>query len=255
MKYLPKLNLQLNLQLFAAADDDEEELISGSVPDDDEEEIEDPEQDEDQEEQDEDDIEIDDEDEVDEPLDKKTKSIIKHKKEAKELKKQLQEANEKLLQVEIDKERATRISELTKTGISSTEATKIAGNESEVKQLRLKLTTMELEKLEDKIPGIAAYSRQLSEDKAKTPEFSYEQLYLAKYSKQNAYDQKTKIEQELLYKNKSSKSKSLESGSTKTVKPTKLSSDDERVYNYLKGQNKTLTRKQYKALLESDEME
>lgn len=252
MTFLPKLNLQL----FAAADDEEEEEIleSGGGPDD-EDDVDDPEEvDEDQEEEVDEDIEIDD-DEVDEPLDKKTKSIIKHKKEAKELKKQLQEANEKLLQVEIDKERATRISELTKTGISSTEATKIASNESEVKQLRLKLTTMELEKLEDKFPGIAAYGRQLSEDKAKTPEFSYEQLYLAKYSKLNAYDQKTKLEQELLYKNKSSKSKSLESGSTKTVKPTKLSSEDERVYNYLKGQNKTLTRKQYKALLESDEME
>lgn len=249
MEFLPRLNLQL----FAAADDDEEELESGGGPEDEEEELEeDPEQDEDQEEVDENDIDI---DEDDEPLDKKTKSIIKHKKEAKELKKQLQEANEKLLQIEIDKETANRVSELTKTGISSTEANKIAGNESEVKQLRLKLTIMELEKLEDRIPGIAAYGRQLSEDKAKTPEFSYEQLYLAKYSKQNSYDQKTKLEQELLYKNKSSKSKSLESGSTKTVKPTKLSSEDERVYSYLKDRNKGLTRKQYKALLESDEMD
>ena len=118
--------------------------------------------------------------------------------------------------------------------MSADDAAKTAKSESEVKKLRLKLTNMELERLEDKYPGISMYARELSEDKAKLPEFSYEQLYLANYSKQSEFDRKTKLEQEILYKNKAAKSKSLDSSNAKQKKSTKLSKEDERVYKYLK---------------------
>lgn len=140
-------------------------------------------------------------------------------------------------------------------GKSSSEATRIAEGESEVKKLRYKLTNMELSKLEDKYPGISSYTQQLTKDKEILPEFSYEQIYLANYSKQSAFDTKTKLEQEMAYKNKNARNKSLDGGNTKQKKSTTLSKSDERTFQFLKKSKPTLTRKQYTELLNSDTLE
>ena len=251
--------LLMNLQLFAAEDEleDMEELEGGGYVGEEEEDFEEETEDETGNEDldDEEDLEEDPEDEDNPTLDKKTKSIIKHKKEKKELKRQLQEAQEKLLEVELEKEQSTRVLELTESGMSSTEATKKAESEIEVKRLRNKIATMELEKLEDKYPGISSYSQDLAEAKAKMPEFSYEQLYLANHSKQTEFDRKTKLEQEILHKNKKSKAKSLEDGPTNKTKSTKLSSSDERIYKFLLKTRPQLTRKQYLDLKKDQEMD
>lgn len=246
---------KLNLQLFS-----DEEMESGDYEGE-EEIVDDPEdldlEDEDQE----DDLgdDLDEEDELDDDanssLDKKTKAIIRHKKEAKAYKEQLQEAQEQLQNIELEKEEAKRIKELEKGGVSTDEATKTAKDESEMKKLRIRLTAMELDRLEDKYPGINRYSKELSEAKQKLPEFSYEQLYLANYSKQNEFDRRTKLEQEMVYKNKKARDKSLDRSNPRTNKTVKLSKEDERTYQYLRNSKPTLTRKQYKALMDSDTLE
>ena len=245
-----------NLQLFA-----DEEVESGGYEGEEEveekkdlEEIEEEDLDGDEDEL-EDDLDDDLDDEDNPSLDKKTKAIIKHKKEAKALKKQLEEAQERLQDIELQKEEAKRVNELTKSGKSEDDAIKTAKGESEVKKLRIRLTAMELDKLEDKHPGISRYSKELSEAKQKLPEFSYEQLYLANYSKQNEFDRKTKLEQEMVYKNRQARDKSLEGSNTKAAKSVKLSTRDERTYQYLKKSKPNLTRKQYKTLLESNSLE
>ena len=241
-----QFSLPLNLQLFS--EEEEEEFF---LDDEEEQEEKEEEKEEEQEEQEEQEEELED----DEQVDKKTKAIIKHKKENKELKRQLQELQEKMEANELAKETSTRILELTKTGKTTAEATKIANDEIEVKKLRLQLAKFEIQGLETKYPGISLFARQLAEDKSKLPEFSYEQLYLAKYSKSNQYDEKTKLEQELLYKTKEARSKSLEGSNSKAAKTTKLSAEEERVYQRVKKYNPNMTRKQFKALAESNSLE
>ncbi len=243
--------LDINLQLFA--EDDEIELESGGLESPHNEEVDEVEFEEEVEDLDEDEIDLEDEsDEEGEHLDKKTKAIIKHKKENKELRKRLQELEDAKEQAELEREKSKRINELTREGKTPTEATRIAQDEVEVKELRLQLAKYDIEKLEDKYPGITLHTKQLVNDKSKLPEFTYEQLYLAKYSKTNKYDQKTRLEQELLYKNKAAKSKSLDSGNSKPPKTIKLSPADERTYLYMKQGKPSLTRKQYLDLLRGD---
>lgn len=243
--------LDINLQLFA--EDDEIELESGGLESPHNEEVDEVEFEEEVEDIDEDEIDLEDEpDEEGEHLDKKTKAIIKHKKENKELRKRLQELEDAKEQAELEREKSKRINELTREGKTPTEATRIAQDEVEVKELRLQLAKYDIEKLEDKYPGITLHTKQLVNDKSKLPEFTYEQLYLAKYSKTNKYDQKTRLEQELLYKNKAAKSKSLDSGNSKPPKTIKLSPADERTYLYMKQGKPSLTRKQYLDLLRGD---
>lgn len=243
--------LDINLQLFA--EDDEIELESGGLESPHNEEVDEVEFEEEVEDIDEDEIDLEEEsDEEGEHLDKKTKAIIKHKKENKELRKRLQELEDAKEQAELEREKSKRINELTREGKTPTEATRIAQDEVEVKELRLQLAKYDIEKLEDKYPGITLHTKQLVDDKSKLPEFTYEQLYLAKYSKTNKYDQKTRLEQELLYKNKAAKSKSLDSGNSKPPKTIKLSPADERTYLYMKQGKPSLTRKQYLDLLRGD---
>lgn len=254
--------LFMDLQLFSD-EEDIEELEQGGYQGDDEEEYEDEEyEDEEDLSEDETDDDLDEDEDLDEDpednnpsLDKKTKSIIKHRREKKELRRQLQDAQEKLQEIELEKETNSRIQELTKQGLSSTEAAKKAEGEFEVTRLRNTIARMELEKLEDKHPGISNYAQQLAASKAKMPEFSYEQLYLANHSKLTEFDKRTKLEQEILHKNKQGRSRSLEDGAVKQTRSTKLSAADERTYRFLAKSRPGLTRKAYQELLSGSEMD
>jgi len=242
--------MPMNLQLFANDEEEDDVFLNDDLEDTEEIEVEEAEETEETEQLD--DIETEEEFET---LDKKTKSIIKHKKENKKLRRQLQELQGKMQAEELEKETNQRIIELTKGGKSTTEATKIANDEVEVKKLRLQLVKFEIEGLETKYPGISQYYNKLAQDKAKLPDFSYEQIYLAKYAKSNAYDEKTRVEQELMYKTKEARNKSLDNSNTKTSKPTKLTPEDERVYQYIKKTRPNLTRKQFLNLAESSSLE
>lgn len=244
----------MNLQLFS---EDVEEIESGGYQGEEKEKeelLDDETLDDDLEEEDlEDDLEGDDEDNP--SLDKKTKAIIKHKREAKAYKDQAQVLQDKLDAIAFEKEEANRIKELTQGGESLDTATKIVKDEFEVKKLRTKLAALELSKLEGKYPGISKYSKELSESKQILPEFSYEQIYLANFSKQNEFDRRTQLEQEILYKNKTAREKSLEGSNANTSKAIKLSSQDERTYRFMKQSRPSMTRKQFRDLLQVDTLE
>jgi len=244
---------KLNLQMFA--DENVDALESAKplkkvLPNEEEEEEEDIEEDEeDFEEEEEEEVVVEELPEEGETpkkvLSKEQKAIIKAKTEVKQLKELLQAKETKELEQELEVEEVKRVGQLKKQGLSDQDAEIKAKDESEVKKLRLKLTKMELDKLEDKHAGISVYAKKLSEDKQKFPEFSLEQLYLANYSKDSNFDKKTKMEQEIFRSNANAKSKSLESGTTKSKEPVKLSSSDIRAYNYRKRTNPSLTKKEY----------
>lgn len=238
---------KLNLQMFA--EEDEELVDSGGYSgkeEDDEEElaIEEEETDDDEEVA----IEEEEEDDVEKPkkvLTKAEKAIIKYKQEAKDLRQQLQAREQADIDKELEIAEVKRVTELTKKGLSPEEAEVKAKDESEMKKLRLKLTQMELDKLSEKYAGIGSYAKQLSEDKEKFPDFSYEQLYLANYSKESEFDKKTRLEQELLHTKQKAKDKTLEDGTIKQKSTIKMNKSDIRAYNYAKEHRPNLTKKQF----------
>lgn len=245
---------KLNLQMFA----DEDEIIesegySGGEEDDEviEVEIDDEEQLEDKD-TDEDADGSGNEKQPKKVLTKAEKAIIKYKQEAKDLRQKLQEREEADLDKELEVAEAKRVNELTKKGLSPEEAETKAKDESEMKKLRMKLTAMELDKLETKYAGISGYAKKLSEDKEKFPEFSYEQLYLANYSKDTSFDKKTQLEQELLHSKAKAKEKSLEDGVNKQRETIKMTQSDLRAYNYAKEQRPNLTKKKFMENLYGD---
>lgn len=195
------------------------------------------------------------EDDEDDNLDSKTRAIIKQKKENKRLKRELEEKQQRLDQIELEKETDKRVIELTKQGKDTEEATRIAKEEVEVRQLKLQLARMELSNLENKYPGISAYAKELIADKAKLPDFSYEQIYRAKYAKSSEYDTRTKLEQEIAYQQREARSKGLEGSNAKQTKQVTLSPKDERIYLSLKRNMPGLTRKRFKELSESESLE
>lgn len=251
-------DFRLGLQLFA--DDDDSTVDSEGYTgkgEEEEEEFVDIEEDEDEtldEESDEsdDDESPDDEGKPKKELTKAEKAIIKYKQQAKELKQKLQEKEDKEMEQQLALEESKRINQLTKQGVSEEEAKTKAKDESEVKRLRLKLTAMELDKLEDKYAGISAYARQLSKDKEKFPDFSLEQLYLANYAKSSSFDEKTRLEQEILHSKKTAKSKSLDVEGGKQRETIKMSQSDMRAYNHMKQTRPNLTKKQFMSILYGD---
>lgn len=237
---------KLNLQMFA--EEEEDLILEDEYPLD--------EEDEGEELQAEETEELEEEPEEDgDEYDPKTRAIIRVKKERAELKRQNEELQKKLEEIEFEKQKSQRIIELTKTGVTPEEATKKATDEIELNQLRLQLAKMELSNLENKYPGISLYAKDLIQDKAKLPEFSFEQLYQAKYAKKSQYDEKTRLEQELAYMNKEAREKSLETSNAKAQKQVTLSQRDERIYRELKRNMPGLTRKRFKELNEMDSLE
>ena len=239
---------KLNLQFFA---DEEDFVLEDEFPMTDDEEV-------DYEEEETEDIEVEDlEEEGDseepEPLDKKTKAIIRYKKEVQELKKELEERDAAKEADELEKESIKRVAELQMSGYSEETAREMADKELEMKKLKTRVASMELASLEGSYPGISSYASQLVKDQENAPGFTLEQIYLAKYYKQNEYDRKTQIEQALMHKAKQNRASSLEPASPNKKASVKLSAEDERVYQYLKKTtNKSLTRERFLELSRED---
>ena len=223
---------KLNLQLFS--DDLEDEFIEDEFIDEGEQledaPVEEP--------------EIIEEEETDD-LDSKTRAIIKHKKEAKELRRQNEELQKKLEEIELEKQKSQRVVELTRQGKNPEEATKQATEEMEKQALRTQLTRLELQMLEQKHPGITNYAQELMSDKSKLPDFTLEQIYLAKYASKSKFDEKTRTEQQLAYAMKEANDKALEPSNAKATKQVSLTREQEKAFLYLKKYSPHMTRKQF----------
>lgn len=199
--------------------------------------------------------EITEETEETEEMDSKTRAIIKHKKENAALKKQLAELQNKLLEEEENKQKQERIIELTNDGKTVDEAKALAEKEMETFQIKRRLATLEIERLEDKYPSITLYTNELIKDAAEYPQFTIEELYLAKYKPKSQYDEKTRLEQEIIYKTKEAKEKSLETSTNTKQEPVKLTPDEEKAYNEIKKYMPTMTKKRFKELSTNDSLE
>jgi hypothetical protein len=242
------------------ADNDQDDPDSDDE-DNEEDDADDKDGDDDDEDDDEDEDEGDEDDDADESSrDKKENAIIKYKRESKELAKENQQLREELdrqRNVNADKARAAkekaRKSELMdKEGYSEEAASAVAKAEAEAQELRDTASNRKFRELEKKYPGISNYREAITELRAKAPELSEEEIFMAKFYKDGEFDRKTQAEQEMLYRSRKAKDKSgVTQGNRKTAK-VKLTPDDEAAYKILRKQNPSMTRKRFKKLSEED---
>jgi len=174
----------------------------------------------------------------DEPIDKKERAIIKYKKEAKAKEREAEELRNRLL----EHEKKDRMEELKAEGKTPQEALRTATEEIETKQLRYELDRAKIKDLESKYSGISLYTNEIIKLKEKFPEFSYEEIYKAKFSKGTDYDVKTKAE---AIARKTKSNASLEKATPKNKKGFSMPRELESSYEIWKKVNPNGTKKEY----------
>lgn len=257
---------QIDLGMFGATEEDDDDLLiedDGTVPDDDElDDDEDPKGGTRNVEEDtineEDDEPKDDDPEGTDSKDKKESALIHYKKMAKEAQRKLAEMEQKLALEEAKKNESTRVQELMKTGMDEDKAKEQASLETRLKALEAENERLKYTELEKDFPGISRFKDEIRDMKAKLPDMAEHEIYLAKFAKRSAFEQKTMVEQEMAYKMRRSK----ESGSTNVRgtggsndKPVKLSRTDEQAYQQLKKRMPEMTRRQFLESLENDQID
>lgn len=185
----------------------------------------------------EDDNEDDNEDDV---LDKKERSIIRQKKHNKELK-------DSFKAIQLENEELRKRLELQKDGKSDEEIDTIIENEKESNDISYKLAVYEIKELSERFPYIESYSSELIKLKKTNPNFSYEELYKAKFSSNNVYDDKIKSEA-LKEKSVVNKQKAKTNQKTKTTK-IRMSRTDAEAYSLWKATRPNGTPQQFLDIL------
>lgn len=254
-----------DLQLFAENDEEIEIIDAGfQGEEDDEEVIEDEELDEntkkdDEEVDDETDEENDDDDDSDDDsgLDKKTKAIIRHKKEAKEAKERISELEQQINHKKQEKEKDELIDKKIEAGYSETEAKRMATLEIENRELKQEVINNRFSKLESKYPLISNHKTDILDMQKNLPGATLEEVYLAKFYKGTAEEAEKIAKQRMLYAKEEASSKSQEKGSSESMSHNKanLSPSDERAYKVFKESHPNTNRKDFKELLDTDELE
>lgn len=143
---------------------------------------------------DEDDEEYFDEDDEEQPLSKSDRAVIKYKKENKLLRQRLKELNSDDIESHFETQEQLRVQELLSAGKSEEVARKQASKEREDSKLEYELNSYKIKGLENRLPGISLYTKELIDLKKKYPDFTYEELYSVKFNKTSAYDEKQRIE-------------------------------------------------------------
>lgn len=237
-------------------DDDEEENAEENGDESEESEDGEQENDEDEDEDGEDDEAED--GESDKTTDKKEVKIVSQKRELKQAYKRIEELERKRQEEDIDKKIKTKRDTMINEGYSETDVDEYIGVFKKLELLELEKAEREWKDLKRKYPTIGAFSAQIMEVKRTLPEASLEDIFLTKFSKESAYDQKTRIQQEMLYKKEQSKSKGngsmTGSGSKSKDVVTKLSPSDEEAYQILKKSNPAMTRKLFAEIDSQDEL-
>lgn len=217
---------------------------------------------EDGDEADEDDAEEEEDDESDESdadsENKKVKKIVALKKQLKEAKARMSELERKKEDDDLEEQFKDKRAEMLDDGYSEKDAEIFVKLMKENALLKQKQESEEWSSLASIYPSIAKYKAQILEVKKTLPEASLEDIYLTKFSKASAYDEKIRIQQETLYKQGKAKEKgkgsASGSGSGKTKDVTKLAKSDEDAYQILLKSNPSMTRKQYKELNDMEEL-
>jgi len=236
--------------------------INDEDKDDDEEGNEAPDGDEEGEEESEDDEDGGDEppeDDEDEPDtdDKKTKKIIATKKKLKEANARIAELERKEQEALVDRKVQDKKDEMIEEGYSQKDIDAVISVFKKNTILQNQLDAIAWETLKRTYPNIENYREQIVEVQKKLPDASIEDIYLTKFSKNSSFDTKTKIQQEMQYKQSQSKAKSNgNAGGTGSGEKVivKLSPEDEGAYLILKKSNPSMTRKQFKTLVDEEEL-
>jgi len=246
----------LNLQLFADEKnkdekDVDEKDVDEKIKGEEEKEIEKEEELEIETEEEIDIAELEDEDDPDEdkdpdqekkPADKKEAAIIKYKREKKDAQKRISEL-EKILE-EKNKESAIeeKSKELIEKGYDKKDADRLAILEFENQNLRKTVLNRSFKDLEVDYPGILEHKEEITKLMNKYEGMKPQEIYLAKFADTNIYENKTKLEQQLLHQQKISKEKSgAGSGNVENEVRTKITATEKRQYLAAKKFNKDLT--------------
>ena len=197
-----------------------------------------------------------DEEEVDSSKDRKEQKIVALKREIREAKKRMRELEERIQSESLDEQFSGKRREMLDDGYSERDVEEIINILKENAILKQKQEAFEWNELAKKYPKITSFRQQITEVKKTLPEASIEDIYLAKFSKSSAYDEKIRIEQELKYKQTKSQQKSKGSVSGKATKAeaTKLSPSNERAYKEAIKFNPSMTRKDFLKALEEEEL-
>lgn len=233
---------------------DEIELIDEHEDEDEEETLEDGEELEDEDSEEEDESEDDDADNS--VHDKKEAKIVALKREVKEANRRIEELEQAKAESNIDIQMQAKKEEMLNDGYSERDVERFVTTFKENALLKQKQEEYEWEKLANKYPRITMFKKEIAEFRKTLPTASIEDIYLAKFSKSSAYDEKTRIQQEALYKRSKSteKGKASVTGDKVPSKPVKLSPSDERAYKIAVKANPSLTKANFKALLEEEEL-
>lgn len=191
-----------------------------------------------------------------EPTDKKEKKIIALKREIKEANKRIADLERVKAETRIDEQVAEAKQKMLDDGYSEKDVEEFAKLMKENATLKQKQDDIEWDSLKNKYPNITKYRDEIQSFRKTLPEASIEDIYLAKFSKLTAYDEKTRIEQETLYKNERSSAKASGNltGGKNTKPMTRLSASDERAYLEAVKMNPSLTKAKFKKLLEEEEL-
>lgn len=192
------------------------------------------------------------------PKDKKESKIVSLKKQVKEANKRIAELEAKQEQELLDARLNEKKEELLDDGMSEKDAeeyVRVMRENAILKQAQDQILWNELSK---KYPTIQTYKAEILKVKKTLPDATYEDIFLTKFSKESAYDQKTRIQQEMQFQQSKSKSKGKGSvngkpnGAEKVV--VKLDPEDEKAYQILLKTNPSMSRKQFKELNEEEEL-
>lgn len=136
-------------------------------------------------------------------------------------------------------------------GMSETAAKRLVASDRRTKNLEATIERdrfeRKLDKMEKDYPGISDHANEIwaLSRSGMTPQ----EIYKARFADTElTFDKKTKAEQDVLARQQSAKAKSNinASASVKTTKETKLSSSDERAFQFLKKKDPSITRERFK---------
>lgn len=241
----------LNLQFFAEEELNEEKNVDKTVDEkikkeaENEEEIETEEELENEENEEE--IDISDlEDEKEKVKDKKESAIIKYKREKKEAQKRIEELEKILLEQKNESDIKEKSKKLIEEGFDEKNATKLAALEIENLRLKKSMTDRSFKDLEIDYPGIGKHQKEIVEMMGKYEGMQPQEIFLAKFADSDVYDNKTKLEQQLLHQQKVGKEKAgAGAGGVETEARTKITATEKRQYLEAKKLNKDLTVKRF----------
>ena len=207
---------------------------------------------------DESDHEDDDESQTTPPKDKKESKIVSLKRQVKEANKRIAELEEKRENEILEAKMNEKREELLDDGMSEKDVEEYITVMKENALLKQAQENIVWKELSEKYPTIGTYKQEILKIKKSLPDATIEDIFLTKFSKESAYDQKTRIQQEMKFQQSKAQDKGKGSASGKPTgtgkDAVKLSPESEKAYQILLKSNPSMTRKRFQELDAEEEL-